>query len=197
MPSAPTGESGQGCQRLLRKSQFLANTDVQEARCESYDLAYDKSGERIKRYVRNKTGFGGNGNATAMEGQAARYDVAVRLKRSSLDAARLEEAAAEEDFMELTNAITALSERLNELWKVRQLREEYWGQAINFLQIAMNSVQSELLTLEQCKAIRIVIDQQLSAGILDGDDVKSCLAILQKAELDPWAAISARSESDL
>ena len=96
--------------------------------------------------------------------------------------------------MEVAESGFALTDELAELWKLREIREEEWAAALNFLQAALGQEEFERFGTDQCTAVRAVIDNYLAAGVMDEDDVGRVRMILRRADFDPWKAISATPE---
>jgi hypothetical protein len=108
-------------------------------------------------------------------------------------------ASESEDFMELSNSASDLDIVLGQMWDLREFRERDWHSILNFLQGVLRyawmvSGGFETLSARQCKAIAETISHNLGPSTMDRENVLSTLRTLEKAELDPWAAISGNPE---
>lgn len=102
------------------------------------------------------------------------------------------------DPISLSNAASDLVFALDDLWKLRGVRETDWGGVLNFLQGVMKSIDHamgyESLTSENCRAIESVVNHHLGTWTIDKENVREALNRLRSAGLDPWAPISEEQE---
>ena len=96
--------------------------------------------------------------------------------------------------MLMADAGLSLMNELQELWRVRYVREEEWAATLNFIQAALTQEEFEEFRVEQCQAIRTLVEDYLAGGAIDEEDVTRVRLILRRAGFDPWKAISAREE---
>jgi radical SAM superfamily enzyme YgiQ (UPF0313 family) len=102
----------------------------------------------------------------------------------------MESFAESGDLVELSNAGFALRFALEDLWNLRNEREEDWGDLLNLLQGALAQEEFERFKARQCQTIRTIIVDHLSAGVTDIDDIERSIKLLREAGFDPWKGIS-------
>jgi hypothetical protein len=106
------------------------------------------------------------------------------------------DAAKSGEMMEVASAGMALMDCLQELWKLRSVREDEWGALLNFLQTSLAKEDYEKFTFDQCQAVHTVVTNYLAGPLTGDDDVSKARLVLQVAGFDPWKAISARKGSE-
>ena len=99
-------------------------------------------------------------------------------------------AAGEGELTRLSNTAFELRDTLQDLWAMRDEREDDWGDLLNHLQIALEMDEYEGLTAIQCKAVREVIADHLSVHTVDIGDIDDSLRLLRRAGLDPFGSTS-------
>ena len=168
------------------------NTNVQEARCEYYDLTHDRSGVLRKSRLRERAMP--TQRSEAARTAADRYAVRKYVDDARQESLRMELAARQGDVMALACAGIALMGCLQELWAMRNVREEEWRSVANFLQAALTKEEFERFSVEQCKIVHTIIVNYLGGGLLGDQDVLKARMMLRKAGLDPWKAMSASQQ---
>ena len=167
---------------------MLANTKVQDARCEYYDLPYVKSGVDKKQSLKERTA------PSRREFAAPRISQFYAVRKYSRDArdeaARMVRASKDGEIMEIASQGLALMDSLQVLWGLRSVREDEWASLVNFLQAALSKEEFERFTEEQCETVHIIIANYLAAGLVRDDEVTKARCLLRKVGLDPWKAIS-------
>jgi hypothetical protein len=99
-------------------------------------------------------------------------------------------AVCEGELTRLSNKAFELRDTLQDLWAMRDEREDDWGDLLNLLQIALERDEYEDLTAVQCKAMRDVIADHLSVHTVDIDDIENSLRLLRRSGLDPFGSTS-------
>ena len=99
-------------------------------------------------------------------------------------------AASEGELTRLSNKAFELRDTLQDLWDLRDDREDDWGDLLNLLQIALEMDEYESLTAIQCKAVRDVIADHLSVHTADIDDIENTVRLLRRSGLDPFGSSS-------
>jgi hypothetical protein len=132
-----------------------------------------------------------------MANNPARRD-AVRqgVQKAMREAEAMLAAAGEGELTRLSNKALELRDTLQDLWVLRDEREDDWGDLLNLLQIALERDEYEGLTAIRCKAVKDVIADHLSVHTADIDDIDSSARLLQRAGLDPFGASSAAAASE-
>jgi hypothetical protein len=127
----------------------------------------------------------------------ARRDAIRRniAKAKSL-AETMEMCAGVGDLMGLSIAGFDLKYVLQDLWELRDEREDEWGDLLNLLQGALAQEIFERFSTEQCYIILTIIADHLGAGAVDVDDLEDSIRLLRKAGFDPWKGISGTVESN-
>jgi hypothetical protein len=100
------------------------------------------------------------------------------------------------ELIELSVAGFRLLETLADLWKLREVREDDWGDLLNILQGALLNEDFEKFDAARCDAILTIVADHLASGIVGIDDIEQSIKLLRNARLDPWKAISGDSQSD-
>ena len=145
-------------------SGIIANTDVQEARCQNYDIRYNKSGAPVRKAPRRNDLFGDAGAHSSTGSASARYNIRQWAQKARAAVSRLEAAARDGDFMEATTTGGMLTDAVNQLWKLRGYRESEFSEIINMLELALAKVDFETLSPEQLSAIGKLLDECVLAG---------------------------------
>ncbi len=109
-------------------------------------------------------------------------------------AASMDQAAQSGDYIELCNAAHDLMGVLDDMWRMRDAREDDWRGSLNFLQGVLKEVEFENLRPEHCSAIKTIVTDFLGPATVDKEDVRTCLRLLRGAGLDPWRPISGEPE---
>jgi len=120
------------------------------------------------------------------------------LRISTSPIAKATRIAAEEmlkhrsnnDLIELSNAGFDLLRCLNELWKLRDQREDDWGDLINLVQGTLEKLEFELLSPPQCKALKTVIDEYVTSDVVTLGDLEFCVESLTANQFNPFRPIS-------
>jgi hypothetical protein len=121
----------------------------------------------------------------------ARRDAVRRGVQGALREAEAMLAAVDEgELTRLSNKAFELRDTLQDLWALRDGREDDWGDLLNLLQIALEMDEYEGLTAIQCKAVRDVIADHLSVHTADIDDIDGSVRLLRRAGLDPFGSTS-------
>src|SRR6266498_122695 len=167
---------------------------LQEDRLAGFDLIGDKSGALdSRRYPIRPRQL----RITPTRFNPARRDIIRRnLATAERLAREMESSARVSDLMELSNAGFALTAALDELWDLRDEREDDWGDLLNILQGALAKEEFGKFSIQRCAAIRMIIADHLDAGCVDMDDIERSLRLLREAGLDPWKGISGMMASD-
>jgi hypothetical protein len=92
--------------------------------------------------------------------------------------------------MDLSVAGFKLLSILQDLWELREGREDDWVDLLNILQGALANEPFEKFTPDRCDAIRTIVSDHLATGVVDIDDIERTIQLLRNAGLDPWKAIS-------
>lgn len=128
--------------------------------------------------------------------QARSYAIKVGLQNAIDKAQKMEDAAGNKDPMHLSLLGFDLAAALQDLWKLRNLKENDWQDLVALLQAAISRVEFEEFSVEQCRAVRVVVEQHLSGGIVDLSDLESSLRLLRSVALDPWKGVSKSAENE-
>jgi hypothetical protein len=94
------------------------------------------------------------------------------------------------ELIELSVAGFRLLDLLDDLWKLRDSREDDWGDLLNILQGALSNEEFEKFTADRCDAILNIVADHLGSGAVGVDDIEQSIHLLRKNGLDPWKAIS-------
>jgi len=110
------------------------------------------------------------------------------------------EQAAGQDPMQLALATGDLDLALAELWKLRVNRDVNWQTILNHTQgmirQAFAEKRVELLTPDQCAAIRGIVENHLGTSTKSIDDLNDVIDLVEKAGFDPYGAISGDPVND-
>lgn len=166
---------------------FTKTVDESEERLSGYDIAYSQTGQpTLFHKITYKEKFKPYSQPKYTRNDAIRR----HLKAAQESALQMETFAEHGDLMELSNSGFSLRAALQELWKLRNEREDDWGDLINLLQGALAQEEFERFTVEQCQALRNIIVDHLTPAGTDVDDIESTVLLLRKAGFDPWKGIS-------
>ena len=182
-------------------SDLSSSTIATRRSGEIYEKYTDNGIERLSGYV---SGTSSSRSATVLpKGHAPRrslqptgalqasYDALRRYLTSAVSQAGLMVRVAQTgDVIELANSGFLLRDILSELWNLRGIREDDWGDLVNLLQGALAGEEFEKFSVYQCESIRSVIADHLASGITDIDDLDSVVALLRNAGFDPFKTIS-------
>lgn len=108
------------------------------------------------------------------------------IQRSIEEAESMRIVASIGDETLLSNYSFRLRDTLQELWELRNHREEDWGDILNTLQMVLERDRQAAYNIEQCEAIKEVISNHLSQLSVDGDDVEQSVVILARCGLQPF-----------
>jgi hypothetical protein len=188
------GETSTGAIAKRYGQRYSKIADVQESRLTGFGVIGDKSSViDSERYPIHRRTF----RPTQTRFDPARRDAIRRgLAMAERLAREMESSARVSDLMELSNAGFALVATLDELWDLRDEREDDWGDLLNLLQGALAKEEFEKFSIRQCAAIRMIIADHLDAGCVDMDDIERSLRLLREAGLDPWKGISGMMASE-
>ncbi len=187
-----TGESTDEIKLIGVGEVYVRNTHRQNSRLYSYDVPYQKSaapaGLRLTRNANAPLPVG-NGQLASQ-----RYALNRHLANAKENAIRMKELAARGDVIELSIHGSIILSELQELWRLRHVRETEWSEILNFLQAALQKEPFERYTSPVCDSILRIITEFLGGGACDRDEVRAAKTLLQRSGLDPWKAISHAGE---
>lgn len=123
--------------------------------------------------------------------QALHEQLRREITAATEQASRMEGLAEERDPIALANATFSLLDSLHNLWELRNLREDDWGDLINLLQGALALEQYETFSRNQCRAIRTIVVEHLGSGLTEASDLDEVVSLLRSAGFDPFKTISA------
>ena len=103
-------------------------------------------------------------------------------------------AVDEGELARLNNKAFKLRDTLQDLWALRDEREDDWGDILNHLQIVLEMDEYEGLTAIQCKAVRDIIADHLSVNTAGIDDVENTVRRLLRSGFDPFGSSSPVAE---
>ena len=175
-------------------SGIITNTDVQEARCENYDIRYKKSGAPVREASHRNDLRGDAATHPSTSSASARYSIRQCAEKAREAASHLEDAARDGDFMEATTAGGMLTDALSRLWKLRSCRESEFAEIVNMLELALAKVDFESLSPEQCSALVKLLDECVLAGATDESEVRHARHLLRQGGFDPWRGLSLRED---
>jgi hypothetical protein len=95
----------------------------------------------------------------------------------------------------LNNKAFELRDTLQDLWALRDEREDDWGDILNHLQIVLEMDEYEGLTAIQCTAVRDIIADHLSVNTAGIDDVENTVRRLLRSGFDPFGSSSPVGEN--
>lgn len=194
MSYSPSGEDQDPITISQQGGSFLKSVAVSEYRLSGYYVFHEKSGAVGQSNPLPRT-F--SQKAAALSHSSVHRDLIRRsLKQAEEEASRMEAFAEAGDVMELSNTGFRLKDALQELWQLRNEREDDWGDLLNILQGALAQEEFERFKPDQCYAIRCVIADHLGSGIVDIDDLERSLRLLREAGFDTWKGISGTIESE-
>lgn len=173
---------------------IIMNTDVQDARCENYDVPRIKSGSPVNEPSRQGDSRRDARKHVSTNSASGRYSIRQWATNARVAASRLEDAAIEGDFMEATSAGGELLDALAHLWKLRNYRESEFAEIISMLQLALAKTQFESLVSDQCVALRTLLDDCVLAGATDESEVRLARSLLKQGGFDPWRGLALREE---
>lgn len=128
--------------------------------------------------------------------QSLHYAASIHLNEAINAARDMENAAIDSDLIQLSISGFQLRDALQKLWGGRKQRESDWQDLLVMLQAAITNEHFEHFSVEQCKAVRIILETHLSNTPVDISDLESTLRILRKAKLDPWKGASNEDETE-
>jgi hypothetical protein len=180
------------------RKQYSNSADTGRERLTGYVSVTSSSGYRPVQAKRATPKATGAAPSLAPYSQQAQYDALRRelviAANQSMLMLRLSEKS---DLVGLANAGFALRDSLAQLWDLRRLREDDWGDLINLLQTALALEEFEKFSIHQCQAIHSIIVDHLGSGVTDIDDLEAVVSLLRRAGFDPFKAISATDEFDI
>lgn len=179
-------------------NQYANSADTGLERLAGYVSVTSPSGYRPiqpKRTIPKETGATPSLARYSQQAQndALRRELVVAAHQSIL-MLRLSEKG---DLVGLANAGFALRDSLAQLWDLRTLREDDWGDLVNLLQAALALEEFERFSIHQCQAIRSIVVDHLAGGVTDIDDLEAVVSLLRSVGFDPFRAISATDEFDI
>ncbi len=180
---------------LFSAPGIVKNTIMTEGRCQAYDRPYAQSAKEvaIRTVPRQRPHKGMSSSALLVSERSA---LTTYLQKAVQCAENMEYAVNEQDAIGIAIAGNGLIEFLNELWRLRTIREREWQKVLNFLQSALSKVVFEELTPEQCRGIRTTVVDFLAAGALTKYRTATAIRIMREAGLDIWKGISAKRVSE-
>ncbi|MCI0339149.1 MAG: hypothetical protein L0226_16375 [Acidobacteria bacterium] len=186
--SEPSGETGSAITSIISRRRI--NLENSEQGLKNYTRLDSKSGDSPQMYYKVRT----SAEKRIMRAPVytRRYAIGQALATAEQEARDMEEFARAGEVMELSIAGFSLKRALQDLWDLRNDRENDWGDLLNLLQIVLAQVEFEQFTVDQCAAIRKIIVDHLGSGLIDIDDLESSVKLLRKVGFDPWVGISAR-----
>jgi len=128
--------------------------------------------------------------------QSLRHAASINLSEAIKAAKDMEDAAKDGDQIQLSISGFQLRDALQKLWGVRKQRESDWQDLLVMLQAAITKEHFEHFSVEQCKAVRMILEAHLSNTPVDISDLESTLCILRKAKLDPWKGASDEDDAE-
>jgi hypothetical protein len=128
--------------------------------------------------------------------QSLHYAASINLDEAINAARDMENAATDNDLIQLSISGFQLRDALQKLWGLRKLRESDWQDLLVMLQASITNEHFERFSVEQCKAVRIILETHLLSIPVDISDLESTLRILRKAKLDPWKSASSEDEAE-
>jgi hypothetical protein len=186
-----TSQAGTEISITGRSGTFEKLTRGQGSRCGGYGLYFDKSAEEAVRTVKSTPRRLEKGVAST---PAQRYAVGRHIETALREAGRMVEAAEHADLIGLGTAGLDLKDSLQELWKLRDVREDEWSAVVNFLQSALSKATIERFSSEQCSITCKVLKDYVAGGAVRDEDVMDARRLLREAGLDPWAGIEVTPE---
>jgi hypothetical protein len=188
-----TGASG-GIKLLSYGEHVSNNSAARDDRLTTYRSTSQESGSAEvtaliqKRIPQTRAGASPPGKPAA---DPARRDAVRRgVQKARREADAMLAAAGEGELTRLSNKAFELRDTLQDLWAMRDDREDDWGDLLNLLQIALEMDEYEKLTPIQCKAVRDVIADHLSVHVVDIDDIEETVKLLRRSGLDPFGSAS-------
>ncbi|HYT88275.1 MAG TPA: hypothetical protein VEL76_06115 [Gemmataceae bacterium] len=105
-------------------------------------------------------------------------------------AAQMEEAAKTGEAASVAASAFDLAATLDVMWGLRAAHDEDWRGILNFLQGVLKDESFEDFTVDQCAAVKQVIEDYLGPHTIEKDDVRQARRILRRGGFDPWRPIS-------
>ncbi len=193
MSDTVTGEVPQP--NLFSAPGIIKNTSMTEGRCQAYDRPYAQSAKEVAiGTVPQQIPHKGIANSTLLVSQ--RSALTAYLQKAVECVENIVSAMNEHDAMGIAIAGNGLIEFLNELWRLRTIREREWQKVLNFLQSTLSKVVFEELTSEQCQGIRTTVIDFLAAGALTKHRTAIAIRTMRESGLDIWKGISAKRASE-
>jgi hypothetical protein len=121
---------------------------------------------------------------------ASRDAIRRGVQRAIGCAGEMAEAARTGDPIGLSISGFELARVLQELWSLRDRREENWGDLLNILQGALAREEFETFAEDRCKLIGQVLADHLRPWKVEDEDLRSAIRLLRLAGLDPWKGLS-------
>jgi hypothetical protein len=128
--------------------------------------------------------------------QSLHYAASINLSEAINAAKEMEDAAKDGDQIQLSISGFQLRDALQKLWFLRKQRESDWQDLLVMLQAAITNEHFERFSVEQCKAVQMILETHLSNTPVDITDLESTLRILRKVKLDPWKGASNKGEAE-
>jgi hypothetical protein len=180
--------------------EMMASERTAERRGDSYGVFF--TGDRTAavqtrpRQVQQRIKTPGkSGPPTKMPTAESRAAFRSHWKAAQEAADAMVRAAEADDRMSLAIAADDLEEGLAKLWDLRNGRDIDWQTILNHMQGMMRAFfqekKAECLTVEQCKNIPRLVKDYLGPATKTINDLNEVLRLIDDAEFDPYAAISA------
>jgi hypothetical protein len=109
-------------------------------------------------------------------------------------AANMFEAAKNDDILQQAAYGNQIPSILAELWVLRDIREEEWGELVSFLQAALYEAVFEDFSIGQCELLVNLLIDYFKIGLLKETDIRAALKQFKEAGLDAWLGISLSDE---
>ena len=181
-------------------NQFSTGSDVQGERSFSYNsaaqtLGSPDSGVSMQRRIpSNRTGAGQDSQPKSTP---ARRDALRRgIQQAVREAEAMVSAARDGESTRLSNSAFSLRDTLQDLWDLRDERDDDWGDLLNTLQIAFGVDDYDALSVAQCVAVKQIISEILVMRTVDVSDIEASVQLLRKSGLDPFGWSSTTSDVD-
>jgi hypothetical protein len=102
------------------------------------------------------------------------------------------EHAENNDLIELGIAENQIKTLLGELWDARQARELDWGDLVNLIRCVVTDEDFELWKTKKLHGFKEIVVNYLRLDQVNMHDIRECIALLRKIDIDPWKGISDR-----
>ena len=178
-------------QNNWKKTKYLKVTRSSGYHSTGYDLSFLKTGSdkiQTKPYYFLKK----EEKNWDTEEKIRKKEAIGRFQRKAIELSlKLEKA---QDIFDQANISIELKRILKDLWRLRNERENNWGDLINIIQAVFARTEVELLNKKQKKALRLVINEYLCNSYVEDADMERAIIVLSENGLDPWIGISGSSD---